>query len=215
MNEYQQKRWERHSADAERVVELVAALNEIDSEKWTVEPSKPDADNYPTNRHRIVSESGLVVVCNHNGYGLEDRWRFSAGAWPEYLDDQGHKRTMAACDLWNPKETSPQTEAADSRPWSAIAKQILTKLLTPYRAIYARCAEKAGLWQEGVDRNVAALEAMHKACGQPFDRGAAHNKTLYHNRMAKDSVRIEFRSEGDVILHMTTEQALKALEAIQ
>lgn len=214
MNEYQQRNEQRYSADAERVVELVAELNKIDTEKWTVIPRDNDLDHTPT-RHQVRSESGLAIVCNHNGYGLDDRWRFSACGWPKYVDQDGSVRTISANDLWNPKEVSPSTEAADSRPYAAIAKQIVSKLVTPYRAIYARAVEKAQDWQQGADRQVAALQRVTEACGQTYEKGQQGNKTLYAMRDAKDSIRVEFRSEGDVILHLTTEQAITALEAIR
>jgi hypothetical protein len=174
-------------------------------------PRDNSLDHTP-NRHWVRSESGLQVCCNHNGYGLDNRWRFTASEWPSYKDRDGNIRSVAPSNL---REPAPATEAADSREYRLIAKQIVSKLLTPYRTIYADCAEAAAEYQEHADSEAEALAKLQRAAGQHGTHDSNRGKILYGETANEDSVRIEFRSKNNVLLTMTAEQAAKAMEALR
>lgn len=213
MNDYQQRNEDRYSADAERVVELVNAINKLDSEEWRPHGRDNDLDHCPT-RHTIGCSSGLMIVCNHNGYGLEDRWRFSACGWPSYVDSDNRRVSIDTSRLYNPKESQPVTTAADSRTYEAIAKQIMSKLIRPYRAIYVRCAELCVENDAYTVKEEASLKAVTEAFGQEYEHGADRNRNLRARHGDNDFIRGEFRSSGDVILHLTAKQAIAAMAVI-
>lgn len=215
MNDYQQRNEDQYSADAERVAMLVDEINKFTApvEVWSAIGRDNDLDHCPT-RHTIGCSSGLMIVCNHNGYGLDDRWRFSACGWPSYVDSNNRRVSVDTSRLYSPKETQPSTTAADTRTYDAIAKQIISKLIKPYRAIYARCAEVCVENDDYTKKEEAALKAVTEACGEAYEHGADRNRNL-RAKVDGENIRGEFRSSGDVVLHMTAEQAIRALEAIR
>jgi len=213
MNEYQQRNEERYSADAERVVMLVAELNKLDSAEWTVHPRDNDMDHTPT-RHTIGCSEGLMILCNHNGYGLEDRWRFSACGWPSYVDSDNNRKSVDTSNLYNPKESQPVTTAADSRTYEAIAKQIMSKLIRPYRAIYARCAELCIESDAYTVKEEAALKAVTEAAGEVYEFGKSRNRNL-RCRIGEQILYGEFRSAETVKLDMTARQAALCLRMLR
>ena len=212
MNEYQERREQIYSADAERVVMLVDELNKLDTEVWSVIGRDNDLDHCPT-RHTFGCSSGLMILCNHNGYGLEDRWRFSACGWPSYVDSDNSRVSVDTTRLYNPKESQPVTTAADSRTYEAIAKQIMSKLIRPYRAIYARCAELCVENDDYHSKQEASLKAVTEAAGEVYEFGKARNRNI-RVRAGADNIRAEFRSSNDVIVHLTAEQAIAALAVL-
>lgn len=212
MNEYQKRREHKYSADAECVVELVAALNKVDGEDWEIVPRDNGLDHTP-DRHIIFSPTGLRIVCNHNGYGLDNRWRFSACGWPTYVDNVGHKVTIDTSRMYSPRESNPVTTAADSRSYEAIAKQIVNKLIKPYRELWVRATDIAIASGNNVAAEEAALQAVTEAAGEVYKFGNAYNRHI-RARSGDDFIKIEFRSSSDVVMHLTAEQAIAALAVI-
>ena len=212
MNEYQQRNENRYSDDAERVVQLVEELNKLDAETWSVIPRNPDLDHAP-NGHKIGASSGLIIWCNHNGYGLDNRWRFSACGWPSYVDTENRRVSVDTRNLYNPKEAHPETTAADTRPYPNIAKQIIGKLITPYRAIYARCAQSAAGNDAYVIKENKALKAVIEATGGVYVDGEKRQRYLTAF-VDGENVRGEFHSSGRVVLTLTAEQAVNALAVL-
>jgi hypothetical protein len=213
MNDYQQRNEDRYSADAERVVILTAELNKLDSEEWTVHPRDNDSDHCPT-RHTIGCSSGLMILCNHNGYGLECRWRFSACGWPSYVDSDNRRQSVDTSNLYNPKESQPTTTAADTRTYEAIAKQILGKLITPYRAIYVRCAELCGENDAYHVKQEAALKAVTEAAGEVYEFGKQRNRQI-RCRLEEQVLYCEFNSADAVRLEMNARQAALVLKMLR
>jgi hypothetical protein len=222
MNEYQKRCEHKYSADAECVVELVAALNKVDGEDWAIVPRDNSLDHTP-DRHIIVSSAqyggshnlptGLRIVCNHNGYGLDNRWRFSACGWPTYVDNNGHEVTVDTRRMYSPRESNPVTTAADSRSYDAIAKQIVNKLIKPYRELWVRAADIAISNSNDVAAEEAALQAVTEAAGEAYEFGTFNNRHI-RARSGDDFITIEFRSSSDVVMHLTAEQAIAALAVI-
>ncbi len=213
MNEHQQRNEDRYSADAERVVILTAELNKLDSEEWTVHPRDNDLDHCPT-RHTIGCSSGLMILCNHNGYGLDDRWRFSACGWPSYVDSDNNRKSVDTSNLYNPKESQPVTTAADTRTYEAIAKQIMSKVVRPYRAIYARCAEQCGENDAYHVKQETALKLVTEAAGEVYEFGKQRNRQI-RCRIGEQVLYCEFNSATAVRVEMTAAQAVLALNVLR
>ena len=220
MNEYQQRDARKYQKSLGRLHLIVEELNALDLgdvTEFDIQPVPDDCDFTP--RYIAISalimEGPIEIMCERDGYGNNDRWEFRASGWPTYTNEDGASCTVDPSNLWNPKASRPTTTAAQDRAPKAIAKQIASKLIPDYLSIYSRCTATAQEREEyGADK-ADALRRLTEACGQTYDQKAQHKGTIYTKGNGVESFRVEFRSEGDVIMHLTTEQAITALEAIR
>ncbi len=219
MNEYQERDLRKYQKSLGRLHLIVDELNDLDLgdvTEFKIQPVPEDYDHTP--RYIAISalimEGPIEIMCERDGYGNSGRWEFRAAGWPTYTDEDGKTCTVDPSNLWNPKATRPTTTAAQDRPCLAIAKQIASKLIPEYIETYKRCTANAEEAQEYSANKADALRRLTEACGRKYDERGRCKGTIYAKSKGED-VRVEFRSEGDVIMHLNTEQAITALEAIR
>ena len=220
MNEYQQRdatKYQKSLGRLHLIVEELNALDLADVTEFEIQPVPEDCDFTP--RYIAISalilEGPIEIMCERDGYGNNDRWEFRASGWPTYTNEDGATCTVDPSNLYQPRANRPTTTAAQDRAPQAIAKQIASKLIPEYLSIYSRCTASAEEAQEYGANKADALRRVTEACGREYDQKAQHKGTIYTRGNGVESFRVEFRSEGDVILHLTTEQAITALEAIR
>jgi hypothetical protein len=220
MNEYQLRDLKTYEESARRLRLIIDELNNLDLgdvTEFEIQPVPEDYDHTP--RYIAISaltmEGPIEIMCERDGYGNSGRWEFRASGWPTYTNEDGASCTVDPSNLWNPKANRPTSTAAQDREPLAIAKQIASKIIPEYISIYSRCLNSAEEAQEHGTKKADALRRLTEACGREYDQKARHKGTIYTRGNGVESFRVEFRSEGDVILHLTTEQAITALEAIR
>ncbi len=221
MNEYQQKALKAYNTGAVLLVDIVDELNKIDSTTWKIEPRDPELDFTPrfydvTGTRRMTKAPDRLRICAElNGYGNDGKWEFRASGWPTYINSDGDEVQVSSTDMYQPRVDCPRTRATATRPSNALAAQIVSRLLQPYREVYARCAASAENSGQYSKNKADALRRLTEACGKTYRQQARGKNIIYTEGNGVDSFRVEFRSEGDVTLHLTTEQAITALEAIR
>jgi hypothetical protein len=220
MNEYQLRdatKYQKSLGRLHLIVEELNALDLGDVTEFEIQPIPEDYDFTP--RYiaisALIQEGPIEIMCERDAYGNIDRWEFRAAGWPTYTNEDGAACTVDPSNLYQPRANRPTTTAAQDREPKAIAKQIASKLIPEYIEIYKRCLNNAEEAQEYSNTARNALRRVTEACGQTYDQKAQHKGTIYTKGNGVESFRVEFRSEGDVILHLTTEQAITALEAIR
>ena len=220
MNEYQLRDLKTYEESVRRLRPIVDELNDLDLgdvTEFEIQPIPEDYDFTP----RFICISALImegpveIICERDGYGNAGRWEFRASVWPSYINQDGASCTVDPSNLYQPRANRPTTTAAQDREPKAIAKQIASKIIPDYINIYKRCLNDAQEREEHSNNTADALRRLTEACGQTYDQKAQHKGTIYTKGNGEESFRVEFRSEGDVILHLTTEQAITALEAIR
>jgi hypothetical protein len=220
MNEYQLRDLKTYEESVRRLRLIVDELNELDLgdvTEFEIQPIPEDYDFTP----RFICISALImegpveIICERDGYGNAGRWEFRASGWPTYTNQDGASCTVDPSNLYQPRAHRPTTTAAQDREPKAIAKQIASKIIPDYINVYKRCLNDAQEREEHSNNTADALRRLTEACGQTYDQKAAHKNTIYTKGNGVESFRVEFRSEGDVIMHLTTEQAIKALEVIR
>jgi hypothetical protein len=220
MNEYQLRDLKTYEESVRRLRLIVDELNELDLgdvTEFEIQPIPEDYDFTP----RFICISALImegpveIICERDGYGNAGRWEFRASGWPTYINQDGSSCTVDPSNLYQPRANRPTTTAAQDREPKAIAKQIASKIIPDYINVYKRCLNDAQEREEHSNSTADALRRLTEACGQTYDQKAAHKNTIYTKGNGVESFRVEFRSEGDVIMHLTTEQAIKALEVIR
>ncbi len=220
MNEYQLRDLKKYEESMRRLRLIVDELNNLDLgdvTEFEIQPIPEDFDHTP--RYiaisALISQGPIEIMCERDGYGNSGRWEFRAAGWPTYTDENGARCIVDPSGLWNPKANRPTTTAAQDREPKAIAKQIAGKLIQDYVDIYNRCVNSAEAAEEYGTKKADALRRLTEACGQTYNQKAKHKGTIYTKGNGLESFRVEFRSEGDVVLHLTTDQAITALEAIR
>ncbi len=219
-NEYWQQQDRKYQKSLGRLHLIVEELNTLDLgdvTEFKIQPVTDDCDFTP--RYIAISalimEGPIEIMCERDAYGNNDRWEFRASLWPTYTNEDGATCSIDPSNLWSPKANRPTTTAQQDRAPKAIAKQIASKLIPEYIETYKRCLDKAQEAEEYSTDKANALRRVTEACGQDYDQKAQHKGTIYTKGNGVESFRVEFRSESDVVLHLTTEQALTALEAIR
>jgi hypothetical protein len=220
MNEYQLRDLKNYEESARRLRLIVDELNGLDLgdvTEFEIQPVPEDYDFTPRFIciSALISQGPIEIICERDGYGNSGRWEFRASGWPTYTNEDGSTCTVDPSNLWNPKANRPTSTAAQDRDPKAIAKQIASKIIPEYIEIYKRCLNSAEEAEKYGTKKADALRRVTEACGQEYNQKAQHKGTIYTKGNGFDSFRVEFRSESDVILHLTTEQAITALEAIR
>lgn len=220
MNEYQLRDLNTYTDSVRRLRLIVDELNALDLGDVTEFEIQPIPEDYDfTPRYiaitALIMEGPVEIMCERNGYGNNDRWEFRASGWPTYTNQDAATCTVDPSNLYQPRANRPTTTAAQDREPKAIAKQIASKIIPEYIEIYKRCLNDAQEREEHSNNTADALRRLTEACGQTYDQKAQHKGTIYTKGNGVESFRVEFRSEGDVIMHLTTEQAITALEAIR
>ena len=220
MNEYQLRdatKYQKSLGRLHLIVEELNALDLGDVTEFEIQPIPKDYDFTPNfiAITALIQQGPIEIMCERDTYGNIDRWEFRASGWPTYTNEDGATCTVDPSNLYQPRANRPTTTAAQDREPKAIAKQIASKLIPEYIEIYKRCLNNAEEAQEYGENKADALRRVTEACGQEYDQKAQHKGTIYTKGNGVESFRVEFRSEGDVILHLTTEQAITALEAIR
>ena len=223
LNEYQQREENKYSVSAEKLHMIVEELNKIDMgdvAEWAMEPRNNDLDYTPrfimiSAKHPLGENGQYQIMCERDGYGNRDRWEFRACGWPVYIDENGAAKTIHPSDLWNPKANAPVTTAGQNREPKAIARQIASKILPDYVQIYQRCWNRAEEWQAHADKTGGALSRLAAAC-QDEEKFRGHKqRTFYVRNMAGNAKRVEFRSEGDVEMNFTTDEAIAVIALLR
>lgn len=219
MNEYQERDARKYQKSLGRLHLIVDELNDLDLgdvTEFKIQPVPDDCDFTP--RYIAISalimEGPIEIMCERDGYGNNGRWEFRAAGWPTYTDQNGKTCTVDPSNLWRPRPSRPTTTAAQDRPCLAIAKQIASKLIPEYIEVYKRCVNSAEECQDHAAKEEEALQAVTEAAGQTYEQGKDRNRDI-SVRKGDEYIRVEFRSTGDVILHVTSAQAITALEAIR
>jgi len=220
MNEYQLRDLKKYEESVRRLRLIVDELNGLDLGDVTEFEIQPIPEHYDHTPRFIaitalIQEGPVEIMCERSEYGNADRWHFRASGWPTYINEDGATCTQDPSNLYQPRANRPTTTAAQDREPKAIAKQIASKIIPEYIEIYKRCLERAQEAEEYSTNKADALRRVTEACGQEYDQKAQHKGTIYTKGNGEESFRVEFRSEGDVILHLTSEQAITALEAIR
>jgi len=220
MNEYQLRDLKTYEESVRRLRPIVDELNDLDLgdvTEFEIQPIPEDYDFTPRFIciSALIMEGPIEIICERDGYGNAGRWEFRASVWPSYINQDGASCTVDPSNLYQPRANRPTTTAAQDREPKAIAKQIASKIIPDYINIYKRCLNDAQEREEHSNNTADALRRLTEACGQTYDQKAQHKGTIYTKGNGEESFRVEFRSEGDVIMHLTTEQAIKALEVIR
>ncbi len=219
MNEYQQRDATKYQKSLGRLHLIVDELNALDLgdvTEFEIQPIPKDYDFTPNfiAITALIMEGPIEIMCERDNYGNIDRWEFRASVWPTYIDENGKTCTVDPSNLWRPRPSRPTTTAAQDRAPKAIAKQIASKLIPDYIEIYKRCLNSAEEHQDHAAKEEEALQAVTEAAGEVYEQGKDRNRDI-SVRKGDEYIRVEFRSTGDVILHVTSAQAITALEAIR
>lgn len=215
MNQYQAEKAAAFETSYAMLEEIIDELNEVDKiGGWSI--VEPEQEHKFDRRFiDIEAPTGLKISCERGSYGFDGKWEFRASGWPTYINEDRQRCSVTPTDLWQPKEEWPKTRAAEGRPAKAIANQIRSRLLKEYRRIYARAADVAYIYHERAKDSTSALRRVTEAAGKEFNPESRSKRIIYTEGNGEDCFRIEYRGQTDVILHLTAEQAVTALEAIR
>ncbi len=210
LNEYQK----RANADAVAFHELLAPIVDQMPDPWSLQPIRLDQDGHAYRCHYIQNDdSGLEIMARYNEYDIRGKFEFRAIKWPEYTDENGHKGSSSPDNCYQPRETVPTTKAAAGREPKAIAKQIESKIIPEYLRIYERCQGLAAESQAYHDKTKDALEKLTQATGD--DRHSTGRRSCgWYMQDYPGSQRIEFHSEGDVEIRLSTKDMLDVIDML-
>jgi hypothetical protein len=157
----------------------------------------------------------VTAIWNH-----PDRIEVQGCGWPEYIDSDGKKVRTSPRDFgqtydngkFTPRESVPVSTFARSRPVSAIAKQIESKVLPEYDRLMARLAEKANSSQVYANKAQKAARDIAIACGEEYKPG--HN-THYVRNMSGDTLRVEYRSPGSCIIDLPASEMVEVIGLVR
>jgi hypothetical protein len=217
VNEYQLRDCAKYEESVKRLSLIVEKMNTLDMGdigKWSVQPP-----SMYSNRVQYIEASHplgrYVIMCERDGYGSRDRWEFTAIGWPKYLDKNKQECRTHPSDLWDPKETAPVTTAQQDRDPLAIARQIVSKILPDYTRQWARCFARAEQFQDRENSERDAIRRLAAACREPAEWRDSLQKTFYVKEVSGNPIRLEYRSEGDVKMNLTTDEAIQVVELLR
>jgi hypothetical protein len=128
------------------------------------------------------------------------------------MDSDGHKVRVTPRNCWNPQESVPVSTFARSRPVSAIAKQIESKVLPEYDRLMDRLAAKAMGNQVYADKSQKAARDIAIACGEEYKPG---HHTHYVRNMSGDTLRVEYRSPGSCIIDLPASEMVEVIGLVR
>lgn len=225
MNEYQIRNLKKYEESHERLSLIVKELNTLDLGDvghFEIRPVDADIDySQPGNvtpRCLFITakfpEGTLEIMCERDGYGFRDRWEFIPTGWPKYTNENGETETIDPSNLWDPKEFRPTSTAAQDRAAKAIARQIANKIIGEYIRIYHRCLDKAQSHEEHARKAQDARERLADACHDDREfRGRPQR--IFYIRNYPGTQRVEYRSEGDVKMNLTTDEAIAVIAMLR
>jgi len=221
LSKYQIRDLEKYDESAKRLRLIVDELNKLDLgdvTEFEMIPMDTAYDHVPRYIYikALIMEGELQIMCERDGYGNADRWDFTAIGWPKYTNENGDSKTIDPSDCWNPKEVRPESTAAQDRPAKAIAKQIASKIIGEYIRIYQVCNDKAQMWQERSDTTKDNLSRLAEACQDDNMFRGTPQKILYIRGVGDEySKRVEFRSDNDVRITLTTDEAIAVIAMLR
>jgi len=210
LNEYQK----RCNAEAVEFHDLLQPIVDQMPDPWSLQPIQLSDEGHAYRWHSILNDdTGLEIMARYNEYDIRGKFEFRAVKWPEYTDENGHKGTSSPDNCYQPRETVPTTKATAGREPKAIAKQIESKIIPEYLRIYERCQGLATDSQKYHDTKKDALEKLTEATGD--DRHSiGRTRSGFYLQGLPGSQRIEFHSEGDVEIRLTTDEMLAVIDLL-
>lgn len=229
MNEYQLRDLRKYEESRTRLAEIVKELNyegfnELGNFEINAEDPNNTCDHVPNRLFisaEIFGEQGedethrLEIMCERNGYSCRDKWEFTATGWPSYINELGQRKQESPYTNFRINEERPQSKAGMDRPAKAIAKQIQNRILGDYLRLYGICLEAANK-SAAYGRKVAdARIRLADACQDAREFRGQPQRTFYVKNISGDPIHVEFRSEGDVKVNLTTDEAIAVIELLR
>ncbi len=212
MKDYNEKYSDR-AAEFEIFLEAIVA----ELPCWTLVDVPADEQAVQTCRIRFITHDyESYKLCAHYEVA-EERICFSPSEWPKYTDTNGRECSKRPNELYGttPRPASPETRCKTYRGAGSIARQIQSKVIDDYMALYEMCCEAAHSEQEYTDKTDAGIEKVRAACRQAMPVTGRSGRSFYIREIEGEAPRVEFNSVGDVRLHLSAADAASVINFLR